>query len=173
MDLGLIGKLLARASKSLGLDEPLRPWWLGETKRCRPPWRSPWLAAPCPSPYDLDPALLFAAFSPKDHKSIARQIDRGYAHLVVVSEDFEEPVNEHAYVRVEMGLPLIGRDRVLVRICTRNHYARTNIVTGDFHAWLGLDGKVKKTLEPSQLDLASAWPRWIVGRSPGLDAEPV
>jgi hypothetical protein len=170
MEAKLILRLLARATKVLGLDQPLHPWWLGETKPVRAVRRTPVLASPCPSPYDLDPKLLLRAFATEERASIAEQIDASYRELVVLPSragEIERKVDEKN-VGVQLGLPLIGRKRVLVRICTRNFYGRKELVTGDFHAWLTPDGDEWKGTSAASKNLAAAWPRWIVGRSPGL-----
>ncbi|MDX2093052.1 MAG: helix-hairpin-helix domain-containing protein [Kofleriaceae bacterium] len=172
MDPKVVSRVVASAVASLGLDGPLRPWWLLEAKPPRPVRRIAVLASPTPSPYDLDPALLLAAFPAADRASIARQIDASYQQLVVLSAQRKQPATQHdrKVVCVQLGMPLLGRDRVLIRICTRNSYGDGQLVTGEFHAWLTPDGKERKGTSPAQQQLASAWPRWVVGRSPGLGA---
>ena len=180
MDLDVIAEVLERAVASLGLDAPLHPWWLGEERPRRSVRRSRLFASPCPSAGDvgaevaLEPRLL-DAFLPEDREAIARQLDEGYEHLIVVdeeSEEPEEPVDEASVVHVQLGLPLIGRDRVLLRVCTRNLHEDDRTVTADYHAWLDPTGRLPRGMTQTQRDLASLWPRWLVGRSPGLRLDP-
>lgn len=174
MDLDVIAELLERAVISLELGAPLHPWWLGEEKPPRPVRLSTLLAPPCPGAPELGStddieARLLEAFLPEDRASVARQVDDGYRHLVVVSDATEEAVDEASVVHVQLGVPLIGRDRVLLRVCTRNLYGDGQTVTGDFHAWLDPDGTRSSVLSQAQATLPE-WKRWVVGRSPGLGA---
>ena len=169
----MIAKVLERAVASLGLDAPLHPWWLGEARPRRPVRRSRVLASPCPSAGDVGcdvelEARLLDAFLTEDRETIAGQIDDGYEQLIVLDDDPQEHVDEASVVHVRLGLPLIGRDRVLLRVCARNLYDDARTVTADYHAWLDRAGSLPKVLTPPQRDLAALWPRWVVGRSPGL-----
>jgi hypothetical protein len=173
MDLEVIAKLLERAVVSLELDAPLHPWWQGEVRPRRAVRLSRLLASPCPrgpevgSPVDLEPRLL-EAFLPEDRDAVASQIEDGYRHLIVLSDETEEPVDDAPVVHVQLGLPLIGRDRILLRVCTSNLSDDAEMVTGDHHAWLDPSGALPGVLSQPQRDLASLWNRWVVGRSPGL-----
>lgn len=168
MDLDVIAEVLDRAVSSLGLDGPLHPWWLGENRPRRPVRLDRSLAPPCPLPNDLDPDRLLETFLPGDRDAIERQIDEGYEHLVVSSDDPPEPVDDALVVHVKLGFPLIGKDRVLLRVCTRNLYGDGQTVSGDHHAWLDSNLTLLRVLTSPQRDLASVWDRWVVGRSPGL-----
>jgi hypothetical protein len=169
MDADAVMRLIERAIVSLGLDRPLRPWWLGEAKPPRPVVREPVLAASCPLPYDLDPDLLLDAFAAQDRPSISEQIEDAYRSLVVLP--WNDGGDEAEVVRVQLGLPLIGRDRALLRIRTSNRYGKdAQLVTGEHHAWLTLEGEIAKETNPAQKKLESVWEPWIVGRSPGLRA---
>jgi hypothetical protein len=173
MDLDVIAKVLERAVVSLGLDAPLHPWCQGEVRPRRHVRLSRLLASACPrgpdvgSPVDLEPRLL-EAFLPEDRDAIATQIEDGYRHLVVLTDAIEEPIDEALVVHVQLGLPLIGRDRTLLRVCTSNLSGDTRKVTGDHHAWLDPSGALPGVLSEAQRDLAASWDRWVVGRSPGL-----
>lgn len=179
MDLDVIAKVLEHGVRSLELDGLLHPSELNGIGPRRPVRRSRLLASPCPSTghwvemggeVALEPRVV-DAFLPEDRERIARQIDDGYQHLIVLSDEIQEPVDEASVVHVQLGLPLIGRDRVLLRVLTRNVYETQGgggTITGDFHAWLDPAGTLPKILSQSQNDLAFLWPRWLVGRSPGL-----
>ncbi len=172
MDLDVIANLLEHAIASLELDATLHPWWLGESRPRRAARLSRLLASPCPlgpNVSELEPRLL-EAFLPEDRETVARQVDHGYEHLIVLSDEAQAPVDEASVVHVQLGLPLIGRDRVLLRLCTRNLYRDLDTATADYHAWLDPSGSLSNVLSPPQEALASFWPRWVVGRSPGLKA---
>jgi hypothetical protein len=110
MDLDVIAKVLERAVASLGLDTPLHPWWLGEERPRRPVRLSRLVASPCPSAGDvgadvaLEPRLL-EAFLPEDREAIARQLDDGYEHLIVLDDEPHEPDGDASVVHVQLGLP--------------------------------------------------------------------
>lgn len=173
MDLTLVAKVLERAVTSLELDAPIHAWWLGEERPKRPVFLEHVLATPCPEPYELDPERVLHAFLPEDREAIATQIDDGYTHLVLRAEEPQAPPpqGEASVVYVRLGLPLIGRDRVLLRICTRNLYGDAATVTCDYHAWLDREGALRQNLAGSAAsNWEDTWPRWVVGRSPGLAA---
>jgi hypothetical protein len=168
MDLDVIAEVLDRAVSSLGLDGPLHPWWLGEKRPRRPVRLDGTLAPPCPLPNDLELDRLLGTFLPGDRDAIERQVDEGYEHLVLSSGDTPEPDDDASVVYVKLGLPLVGEDRVLLRVCTRNLHGDGQTVTGDHHAWLDSNLRLPQILTAPQRDLASVWDRWVVGRSPGL-----
>lgn len=174
--------LLEAASISLGLNGPLPPWGLGLLEGqvrevARPPLPvvlDPVLAPATPRPYDLDPALVLEAFLLEDRLRIAAQLDDGYRFLRVLGDVRRGEADDEAVVKVQLGVPLIGRDRALVRIRTTNVYRDLSDlpqqVTGDFHAWLDPRGQVSTRLTDAQAALVPTWPRWIPGSSPGLSA---
>lgn len=159
--------VLDRVIATLGLDAPLHPWWLGEARPRLPARLAASLAAPCPSPDDLDPGQLLAAFRPEDRDAIERQVDDGHQHPVLSADEPDRTNDDDDVVHVQLGPPLIAGDRVLVRVCTRNRHSGGQTVTGDHHAWLTPDLTLPPVLDPPQRDLAAAWDRWVVGRSPG------
>lgn len=163
----LITRVLERAVRSLGLDAPLHPWALGLAEPPLPIRWDPVLAPPCPLPYDLDPELILAAFSREDRLRIAAQMDSEYAQLRVLPMADALEVDATTVVRVQLGVPLMGRDRVLLRILTTNFYGDRRPVSGDFHAWLEPDGEVSSV---PRATFGAEWPEWVVGRSPGLSA---
>jgi len=172
MDLDLISSVLKPAITSLALDAPLHPWWLGEARPRRPVHLRQALAAPCPPPCLLAPELVIASFLPEDRLHIAHQVEAAYQTLLTLTDEPPAPADAASVVIVQLGVPLIGRDRVLLRVCTSNLYGDDRTVTGDFHAWLDPAGSRQATLSPAQEDLATKhrWTRWDAGLSPGLRA---
>ena len=171
MGVHLIASLLTQAITVLGLDRPLRPWNLGALEPCRPPWLDRVLVPPCPIPWDIDTALVLDAFPPAERDGIRRQIEVGFGHLVELSGQSWQPADPTAVVQVRLGIPLVGREQVLVRICTENTFGPDNEpIHGEYHAWLDREGRLCASSRPTQQALAAVWPLWVVGRSPGLDA---
>ncbi|MEM9072032.1 MAG: helix-hairpin-helix domain-containing protein [Myxococcota bacterium] len=158
--------LLEAAASSLGLREPLRPWWLGEEKPRLPSSLNPILASPLPLPYDLDPSIVEGAFLAEDRAEIRRQLEEGFNTLRVLPMEWGPADRES--VRVRFGLPLIGRDRVFLRIQTTNLYGESlRRVDGDFFVWLTPEGTPLPDAPKMQQNMLS---RWAIGRSPGLPA---
>src|SRR5688500_12119692 len=122
MDLDLIAQVLERAIASLQLDAPLHPQCLGDERPPRRPVRlNRALGPPCPPTSEFNEDRLLEAFLPEDRGVVARQIDAGYQHLLWFQGPQEE-IDEVPVVHVQLGLPLIGRDRALLRVLTRNSY---------------------------------------------------
>ena len=169
MDLHLIASLLSRAVTVLGLDQPLHPWNLDAVMPPIPSWLDRVLAPACPL-YDLDPTLVPAAFPAVDRDGIRQQIRDGLDHLIETQGQAWQPPDS-AVVRVQLGVPLIGTDRVLVRIRTHNVFGTDAApVIGEYHAWLDREGRMLSLDGDAQRALMAVWPRWVIGRSPGLGA---
>ncbi|MCB9598667.1 MAG: helix-hairpin-helix domain-containing protein [Sandaracinaceae bacterium] len=163
--------LLSRALAPLGLLDAAPPWDLGHARPPMPIVIDPILIPPAPMPYDLDPALVLGCFSPADRPSVAARIDDAYDE-VRYEERAAPPGDPETFIRVALGTPLLGTDRALIRIRTSNLFRdardRAQLVTGDFHAFVDLEGSPIALDVPPELE--TAWPRWVVGRSPGLRA---
>ncbi len=103
MDLDVIAKLLERTSLRSSSTLRFTPWWLGEVRPRRPVRRSRLLASLCPrgpnvgADVDLEAPLL-RAFLPEDRGTIARQIEEGYRHLIVLSGEIAKAGDEAAVV---------------------------------------------------------------------------
>ena len=123
------------------------------------------LATPCPLPYDVDFAAVLDAFEADERDEVAAQVDHAF-DTVVMTADPAEPDDPQAVVRVQCGVPLFGRTRALLRICTLNFYGDAGRhVNGEYHAWLTLAGDALAAERPP----IPGWPSWAVGRSPGLE----
>lgn len=164
--------VLEAALESLTLLGEAPPWDLGQA---RPPRRfalDPVLIAPTPLPYALEPELVLASFLPSDRANMEAQIDAAYEHLEVL--DVPHPGRDPDHILVQLSLPLVGADRALLRIRTWNAYgadpADVDWVCGDHHAFLDLDGRPISTPDNVPSEFSRAWPEWIAGRSPGLNA---
>lgn len=173
--------LLDAATRSLGLLGLVHPWGLRIVRgQVREEVRTPVpvlfdrvLAPSTPAPNDVAPELVLEAFPPEEREAIARQIDASYDALHVLALDAAE-LDPESVVRVRLGVPLVGRTHVLLRMRATNRFRdaddRPQDVVVDAHAWLDHDGREAGTLTPTQAALAAAWPRWVPGRSPGLPA---
>lgn len=173
--------LLDAATRSLGLLRSVHPWGLRVVRgQVREEVRTPMpvvfervLAPSTPAPNDVGLELVLQAFPPEERDAIARQIDASYDALHVLALDAPE-VDPESVVRVRFGVPLAGRNHVLLRIRATNWFrdvdGRPQDVVVEAHAWLDHDGREMGTLTPTQAELARAWPRWVPGRSPGLPA---
>lgn len=173
--------LLDAATRALGLHRPVHPWGLRFVRgRVREEVRAPQpvvfdrvLAPATPAPYDLAPELVLDAFAADERDAIARQIEASYDTLHVLALDAPE-VDPETVVHIRLGVPLISRAHVLLRVRATNLFRDTRDqpqdVTFDAHAWLDREGRVLDTLTSAQATLAPAWPRWVPGRSPGLPA---
>ena len=177
MDLDVIAKVLERAIASLKLDAPLHPQCLGEARPPRRPVRlNRALASPCPSISEFNEDRLLEAFLPEDRGVVARQIDAGYQHLVSLFDGPLETVDEASVLHVQLGLPLIGRDRALLRVLTRNSYGKeaSDCLTADHHAWPRPHGSASEGPEPgpagSRIELHLEEPLWGVDRNQRVDA---
>ena len=158
--------LLEAAIETLGLRCPMPPWSLGEPTVPLPTRFNPVLAAPCPLPYDLDEDQILQAFHADERASVCAQIDAAYDTLLVAPIRWGDETAP--CVRVQLGVPLVGRDRVFLRVWTANdHGDPPRLVNGNFFAWLTPDGSALFPVEPGSLGCLQPW---AVGRSPGLAA---
>lgn len=173
--------LLDAATRSLGLHGSVHPWGLRIVRgQVREEVRAPLpvvfdrvLAPSTPAPNDVAPELVLEAFASEERDAIARQIDASYDALHVLAHDVPD-LDPESVVRVRLGVPLVGRTHVLLRVRATNLFRdardRPREVVVDAHAWLDHEGRAIAALTSAQAALASGWPRWVPGRSPGLPA---